>query len=295
MAPKIGTRAACAAAGVPQATWYRRHRLSPAPQRPVPVPHADAGPAAGAGTGRAAGDPGRAAQRAGSLTRRRPRCGRCCWMRAPTWDRCPPITGCCARPARAGSGARRPPTPPRSSPSWLPTGPNQVYSWDITKLHGPAKWTYYHLYVILDIYQPVRRGLDGRHPRVRRPGREAHRRDLRQAGHRPRAADHPRRPRLLDDLQAGRAAARRPRRHPVPLPAPRVQRQPVLRSAVQDARNTGPASPPGSPRSKPPGRTARTSSPGTTTSTATAGSACTPPPTSTTAAPQPSGPGAPRS
>jgi putative transposase len=27
-----------------------------------------------------------------------------------------------------------------------------VYSWDITKLHGPAKWTYYHLYVILDIY-----------------------------------------------------------------------------------------------------------------------------------------------
>ena len=27
-----------------------------------------------------------------------------------------------------------------------------MYSWDITKLHGPAKWTYYHLYVILDIY-----------------------------------------------------------------------------------------------------------------------------------------------
>jgi len=31
-------------------------------------------------------------------------------------------------------------------------GPNQVYSWDINKLHGPAKWTYCHLYVILDIY-----------------------------------------------------------------------------------------------------------------------------------------------
>ena len=31
------------------------------------------------------------------------------------------------------------------------TGPNEVYSWDITKLHGPAKWTYYHLYVILDV------------------------------------------------------------------------------------------------------------------------------------------------
>src|SRR5204862_2262899 len=30
--------------------------------------------------------------------------------------------------------------------------PNQVRSWDITKLHGPAKWPYYHLYVILDIF-----------------------------------------------------------------------------------------------------------------------------------------------
>jgi putative transposase len=34
----------------------------------------------------------------------------------------------------------------------MATGPNQVWSWDITKLHGPAKWTYYYLYAILDIY-----------------------------------------------------------------------------------------------------------------------------------------------
>ena len=37
-------------------------------------------------------------------------------------------------------------------PELLATAPNQVYSWDITKLHGPAKWTNYYLYVILDIY-----------------------------------------------------------------------------------------------------------------------------------------------
>ena len=37
-------------------------------------------------------------------------------------------------------------------PELLATGPNQVWSWDITKLKGPAKWTYYHLYVILDIF-----------------------------------------------------------------------------------------------------------------------------------------------
>jgi len=37
-------------------------------------------------------------------------------------------------------------------PELLATGPNQVWSWDITKLLGPAKWTYFYLYVILDIY-----------------------------------------------------------------------------------------------------------------------------------------------
>jgi putative transposase len=37
-------------------------------------------------------------------------------------------------------------------PELLATGPNQLWSWDITKLRGPAKWTYYYLYVILDVF-----------------------------------------------------------------------------------------------------------------------------------------------
>ncbi len=37
-------------------------------------------------------------------------------------------------------------------PELLATGPNQVWSWDITKLKGPAKWTYFYLYVIMDIF-----------------------------------------------------------------------------------------------------------------------------------------------
>ena len=37
-------------------------------------------------------------------------------------------------------------------PELLATQPNQVWSWDITKLLGPAKWTYFYLYVILDIF-----------------------------------------------------------------------------------------------------------------------------------------------
>ena len=34
----------------------------------------------------------------------------------------------------------------------MATGPNQVWSWDITKLAGPHKWTWFQLYVILDVY-----------------------------------------------------------------------------------------------------------------------------------------------
>lgn len=37
-------------------------------------------------------------------------------------------------------------------PELLATAPNQVWSWDITKLLGPQKWTYFYLYVILDIF-----------------------------------------------------------------------------------------------------------------------------------------------
>ena len=42
--------------------------------------------------------------------------------------------------------------PSYARPELLATAPNQLWSWDITKLRGPAKWTYYHLYVILDVF-----------------------------------------------------------------------------------------------------------------------------------------------
>ena len=37
-------------------------------------------------------------------------------------------------------------------PELLATGPNQLWSWDITKLRGPVKWSYFHLYVIIDVF-----------------------------------------------------------------------------------------------------------------------------------------------
>ena len=42
--------------------------------------------------------------------------------------------------------------PAKVKPELVASAPNQVWSWDITKLLGPAKWTYYYLYVILDIF-----------------------------------------------------------------------------------------------------------------------------------------------
>ena len=42
--------------------------------------------------------------------------------------------------------------PAHVKPELVATGPNQVWSWDITKLAGPHKWTWFHLYVILDVF-----------------------------------------------------------------------------------------------------------------------------------------------
>lgn len=42
--------------------------------------------------------------------------------------------------------------PTYQKPELLATAPNQLWSWDITKLLGPAKWTYFYLYVILDVF-----------------------------------------------------------------------------------------------------------------------------------------------
>lgn len=42
--------------------------------------------------------------------------------------------------------------PQYEKPELLATAPNQVWSWDITKLKGPQKWNHYYLYVIIDIF-----------------------------------------------------------------------------------------------------------------------------------------------
>ena len=47
--------------------------------------------------------------------------------------------------------------PEYKKPELMATAPNQVWSWDITRLLGPKKWSYYYLYVIMDIRYVVGR------------------------------------------------------------------------------------------------------------------------------------------
>lgn len=56
--------------------------------------------------------------------------------------------------AEGESGERRAQLRHRAhaAPELLATGPNEVWSWDITKLRGPATWTWYYLYVLLDVF-----------------------------------------------------------------------------------------------------------------------------------------------
>lgn len=151
LAPQLGVRGACDAVGTSQARYYRRHRQSPGPPRPEPIPHrqrqqpraltateqqtildtlhsdrfADLAPAEVWATlldeGVYLGSEStfyRLLRQAGEVRERR----------------------------------RQATHPAKVKPELVANTSNEVWSWDITKLRGPAKWTYYYLYVILDIF-----------------------------------------------------------------------------------------------------------------------------------------------
>jgi putative transposase len=149
LVPVVGVRDACAALGRARATHYRHHRRSPAPPRPEPAParpqpraleeverkevlrvlhseeHVDEAPATvyakllDQGTYLAS---------------------------VPTMYRLLRADG------EVRERRRQATHPARVKPELMAGAPNVCWSWDITKLAGPAKWTYYYLYVILDIY-----------------------------------------------------------------------------------------------------------------------------------------------
>ena len=51
-----------------------------------------------------------------------------------------------------GDRRRQATHPAKVKPELVADAPNRVWSWDITKLRGPVKWTWFYLYVILDIF-----------------------------------------------------------------------------------------------------------------------------------------------
>ncbi len=146
LAPVVGVRAACATLAIPRASHYRRTRgRRHGPRRPRPAPP------------RALSDPERSAV-LGELHAERfldvaPAAVYATLLDEGTYlasER----TMYRILAANAEVRERRDQLrhPAYAKPELLATGPRELFSWDITKLRGPAKWTHYHLYVILDVF-----------------------------------------------------------------------------------------------------------------------------------------------
>jgi putative transposase len=151
LAPHLGIRAACTAVGAAQASYYRRHRARPPLARPAPVPHRDRHqPRALSAAERAAILNVLHSDRFADLA---PAETWAILLDEGTYLGSQSTFYRLLRVAGETRERRRQATHPAAvKPELLATAPNQVWSWDITKLHGPVKWTYYYLYVILDIY-----------------------------------------------------------------------------------------------------------------------------------------------
>jgi putative transposase len=147
LTPVIGTRPACRALGAAPATVYRRRRPpAPRPQRPRPTP------------ARALSAAERDAVLAELHSERFADCSPAqVWATLLDEGRYLASERTMYRLLAARHGRVRERRDQREHPAYakpelLAERPNQLYSWDITKLLGPAKWTYYYLYVILDVF-----------------------------------------------------------------------------------------------------------------------------------------------
>jgi putative transposase len=145
LALQVGVEPACTALGVSRATFYRRTRPTPGHQQPRPTP-------------------------ARALNNEERKCVVEVLSSERFVDRSPAEvfatlldekTYLCSertmyrvlaecQPVRERRNQRQ--HPQYAKPELMATAPNQVWSWDVTKLLGPKKWTYYYLYVLLDIF-----------------------------------------------------------------------------------------------------------------------------------------------
>jgi putative transposase len=148
LTPIVGTSAALAAVGADRATWYRHHRKSPLPERPEQI----------------------ATPQPRALTPVERKQIKALLESDEFVDEAPATVyaklldqgiylGSVSTMYRilhehdeVRERRRQATHPAHKKPELIATQPNEIWSWDITKLHGAEKWTYYYLYVILDIY-----------------------------------------------------------------------------------------------------------------------------------------------
>ena len=145
LAEHVGVRVACAALGVARATFYRRRRPKTGQRQPRPAPARALGEAERTEVFRVLCSP--------RFTDRAPAevyatlldegvylCSERTMYRILAENRA----------VRERRAQRSHPNHPK--PEIVARAPNEVWSWDITRLLGPEKWQYFYLYVILDIF-----------------------------------------------------------------------------------------------------------------------------------------------
>ncbi len=148
LAPLIGKRAACRASGRAQASHYRRHRQSPRPPRPARERRAQ--PRALSPAER---DTVRSLLNSPDFVDKAPATVYHELLDEGTYVASVSTMYRILRAHGEVTERRRQAVhPARIKLELVATKPNQCWSWDITKLHGPANWSSFYLYVILDIY-----------------------------------------------------------------------------------------------------------------------------------------------
>jgi putative transposase len=148
LTPLVGVRRACAAVGEAQARWYRRHRQSPSSPKPerVPTPQPRA-------LSEVERKEVRALLNSDEFVDEAP-----ATVYAKLLDRGRYVASVSTmyrvlhEHDEVRERRRQATHPAHKKPELMATKPNEVWSWDITKLLGPVKWTYFYLYSIIDIY-----------------------------------------------------------------------------------------------------------------------------------------------
>jgi len=143
--PSIGVAPACKALGVVRATWYRRQQSGDSCPKPRPTPERALTPEERQAVLDTLHSPRFADQSPAEVYATLLDEGTYLCSVSTMYR----LLRACQEVRERREQLRH---PNYAKPELLATTPNQVWSWDITRLLGPQKWTYYYLYVIMDIF-----------------------------------------------------------------------------------------------------------------------------------------------